>query len=277
MTNPAVEQPAAGDASLNVLDVRRLSIVYADEAGNERLVVDNVGFGLTAGERLVLLGPSGCGKSSILKAVAGFLPPRSGTISAHGRPVTGPGPDRIVVFQEFDQLLPWKSVLENVAFPLRVARGLSAPEARARAAEAVARVGLTRALDSYPHTLSGGMKQRVAIARALATHPDILLMDEPFAALDALSRQKLQRDLLTLAEETGLTLLFVTHDIDEAILIGTRLHLLSANPGRTIGTFETAQIGPEHLGSSSFASLAREVHRALFGTSEIPREAVHGR
>lgn len=252
------------DAAPPVLEARRLTLDYVTEAGSVR-AVENVDFSVGAGERLVLLGPSGCGKSSILKALAGFIPATSGTVLVRGRPVTGPGPDRIVVFQEFDQLLPWKTVRDNVAFPLRVARKLSRREAEARAEAAIARVGLTRALDAFPHALSGGMKQRVAIARALATDPDVLLMDEPFAALDALTRRQLQEDLLKLADELGFTLVFVTHAIDEAVLIGTRLHLLSPHPGRTLTTRDTAHLGLADMGTPAFESLTREVHTLLFG------------
>ena len=261
-------RPAAGGAP--VLDAAGLTLDYHTDQGVVRAVED-VSFTVNEAERIVLLGPSGCGKSSILKAVAGFLDPSAGSIQVRGRRVTGPGPDRMVVFQEFDQLLPWKTVIENVAFPLRVARKLSRKSARAKAAQALAKVGLAGFLDAYPYTLSGGMKQRVAIARALATEPDILLMDEPFAALDALTRRKLQEDLLTLAEEQHFTLLFVTHSINEAILIGTRLHLLSAHPGRTLATFDTAGFSFADLGSERFERVARDVHDLLFA----PEVRVH--
>jgi NitT/TauT family transport system ATP-binding protein len=254
----------ADAANAPVLEAAGLTLDYQTELGSVR-AVENVDFTFARGERLVLLGPSGCGKSSILKAVAGFLPPAAGSVMVEGRTVTGPGPDRIVVFQEFDQLLPWKSVVENVAFPLRVARRLSRKAAHDVAAVALGKVGLSHVLDSYPHTLSGGMKQRVAIARALAVEPDILLMDEPFAALDALTRRKLQEDLLGLAEELRFTLLFVTHAIAEAILIGTRLHLLSAHPGRTLATFDTSKLTFADVGSHEFETVARLVHDRLFG------------
>ena len=269
---PSLPLDTAEDA-VPVLEARGLTLDYATPAGRLR-AVEEVSFTVRARERLVLLGRSGCGKSSILKALAGFLKPASGTISLNGAPVTGPGPDRIVVFQEFDQLLPWKSVRDNVAFPLRVARRLPLKEARARAEAALVKVGLARALDAYPHTLSGGMKQRAAIARALAAEPEVLLMDEPFAALDALTRRTLQEDLLKLAEEQRFTLVFVTHAIDEAVLIGTRLHLLAAHPGRTIASFETGHLGLSERGTPAFEEVVREVNDLLFA-EDTGRDARH--
>lgn len=196
--------------NIPLLEVSALCVDY--ETGRaRRRAVENVSFTLDVDERLVLLGPSGCGKSSILKAVAGFLQPSSGRVRLRGRDITGAGPDRVMVFQEFDQLLPWKTACGNVEFPLRMARRMSKTEARERALAALAKVGLADAADAYPYMLSGGMKQRTAIARALAAEADVLLMDEPFAALDALTRRQLQHDLLSLAEELGFTLLFVTH------------------------------------------------------------------
>ncbi len=251
-------------SAVPVLEARSLTLDYLGDAGPSR-IVENIGFTIESGERLVLLGPSGCGKSSILKAVAGFLKPAAGIIETRGRKITGPGPDRIVVFQEFDQLLPWKTIRENVAFPLRVARKLGKAESLKRADAALAAVGLSRAADFYPHTLSGGMKQRAAIARALATKPDILLMDEPFAALDALTRRQLQEDLLKLAEELQMTLIFVTHAIDEAVLIGTRLLLLGGQPAHTLATFDTSTLGVEDIGSARFDGIVRDVHEVLFG------------
>ncbi len=259
-----------------VLEALGLTLEYRTDRGRV-LAVDRVDFAVGEGERLVLLGQSGCGKSSILKAVAGFLPAAAGKVRVRGRDVTGPGPDRIVVFQEFDQLLPWKTVRDNVAFPLRVARRLPAAVAREKAEAAIVKVGLHRALDAYPHTLSGGMKQRVAIARALASEPDVLLMDEPFAALDALTRRRLQEDLLALAEELRFTLLFVTHSIEEAVLIGTRLHLLSAHPGRTVATFDTAAFGFAERASPAFETVVAEVSALLFDGPAAPAaEVAHG-
>ena len=215
-------------------------------------------------DRFVLLGPSGCGKSTLLKAVAGFIPPVEGTITLDGVPVRGPGPDRIVVFQEFDQLPPWKTVLQNVAFPLRASGLLGRREAAERARHAIDKVGLTPFADSYPHQLSGGMKQRVAIARALAMQPRVLLMDEPFAALDALTRRKMQEELLALWEEVRFTLLFVTHSIEEALVIGNRVALLSPHPGRVRSEVNSHAFDLTSLGSRDFQAAAQRLHERLF-------------
>ena len=257
-----------------VFEVDRLTLDYTSSDGTVRAVED-VSLQAGEGERLVLLGPSGCGKSSILKAVAGFLKPTTGTIRVRGREVRDAGPDRIVVFQEFDQLLPWKTVRQNVEFPLRMEGKLARSEIRERTEKTLRKVGLERVLDSYPHTLSGGMKQRAAIARALVTDADVLLMDEPFAALDALTRRQLQGDLLELAEELGFTLLFVTHSIEEAILIGTKLHLLSPHPGRTITSLDTTDFGRGDLGSARLESLSREVHDLLFSPKASKADLEH--
>jgi NitT/TauT family transport system ATP-binding protein len=221
-----------------------------------------VSFDIHSEERVVLLGPSGCGKSTILKAIAGFMPPVEGRVTLKGSTITGPGPDRMMVFQEFDQLLPWKTVLDNVTFPLMNAHGLSASEARAKAEAAIDKVHLTRALHSYPHTLSGGMKQRVAIARGMAMEPDILLMDEPFAALDALTRRTCQDELLRLWEETRFTVLFVTHSIAEAIKIGNRILLLSPHPGRVKA--EIIDVDKVSATDGSAGRLEKQIHELLF-------------
>ena len=191
-----------------------------------------VSFDLYQSDRFVVLGPSGCGKSTLLKAVGGYLKPTEGSIRLNTAEVTSPGPDRVFVFQEFDQLLPWKTVRENIVFALTASGKLPRPRAEERAMHYIAKVNLTEFAASYPHTLSGGMKQRVAIARAMAMEPQILLMDEPFAALDALTRAKMQEELLQLWEETKFTVLFVTHSIPEAIRVGNRILLMSAHPGQ---------------------------------------------
>jgi NitT/TauT family transport system ATP-binding protein len=191
-----------------------------------------VNFNVLQSDRFVILGPSGCGKSTILKAVGGYLNPVEGAIFLNGKKVGAPGPDRVFVFQEFDQLLPWKTVKENIAFALTASGRLNRREADERAMHFIEKVRLTEFANSYPHTLSGGMKQRVAIARGMAMEPKILLMDEPFAALDALTRGRMQEELLQLWEDTRFTVLFVTHSIPEAIRIGSRILLMSAHPGQ---------------------------------------------
>lgn len=223
---------------------------------------ERVSFQVNKSDRFVLLGPSGCGKSTLLKAVGGYIAPSEGKISINGRKVTEPGADRMMVFQEFDQLLPWKTVLENVMFPLLVARKMSVAMARERAMDYIHKVHLSDFANSLPHTLSGGMKQRVAIARGMAMEPDILLMDEPFAALDALTRRRMQDELLQLWNDTHFTVMFVTHSIAEAIKIGNRILLLSPHPGRV----KAEVTGVEHASTEdgSAAQLEQQIHDMLF-------------
>ncbi|MDD2049608.1 ABC transporter ATP-binding protein [Pseudomonas putida] len=246
-----------------LLQVDNVSLEYRTA---QRVVraTHQVSFEVDKADRFVLLGPSGCGKSTLLKAVAGFIEPREGQIRLQGEAVHGPGPDRIVVFQEFDQLPPWKTVKQNVMFPLLASATLKRKEAEARALHYLEKVGLGGFADAYPHTLSGGMKARVAIARALAMQPKILLMDEPFAALDALTRRKMQEELLLLWEEVRFTLLFVTHSIEEALVVGNRILLLSPHPGRVRAEIHSHQYDLQSLGASDFQASARRIHRLLF-------------
>jgi NitT/TauT family transport system ATP-binding protein len=246
-----------------LLAVDKLSLEYRTP-GRVVRATHEVSFDVHAGDRFVLLGASGCGKSSLLKAVAGFLPPSDGEIRLDGRPISGPGPDRIVVFQEFDQLPPWKTVKDNVIFPLRATGTLGRKEAAERALHYLDKVGLAAFADAYPHTLSGGMKQRVAIARALAMQPRVLLMDEPFAALDALTRRKMQEELLALWDEVRFTLLFVTHSIEEALVVGNRIGLLSPHPGRMRAEINSHHYGLHSLGGTDFQASAQRIHRLLF-------------
>jgi NitT/TauT family transport system ATP-binding protein len=194
--------------------------------------VYRVSFNVLQSDRFVILGPSGCGKSTLLKAVGGFVHPVEGRITLDGTPIVKPGRDRVIVFQEFDQLLPWKTVKENITFALGTTKRFSRSEAEDRALHYIRKVNLSEFANSYPHTLSGGMKQRAAIARAMALEPQVLLMDEPFAALDALTRSNLQEELLQLWDEMKFTMLFVTHSIPEAIRLGNRILLLSVRPGQ---------------------------------------------
>ncbi|WP_425572717.1 ABC transporter ATP-binding protein [Paraburkholderia heleia] len=278
----ASERPAhtehtveAGRHSERLLAIENVSLEYRSR---ERIVraTQDVSFDVYGADRFVLLGPSGCGKSTLLKAIAGFIEPVSGSISLAGEPVRGPGADRVVVFQEFDQLPPWKTVAENVAFPLRVARKLSRAQARERALHHLDKVGLAAFADAYPHTLSGGMKQRVAIARALAMQPRVLLMDEPFAALDALTRRKMQEELLRLWDDARFTLLFVTHSIEEALVVGNRILLLSPHPGRARAEVNSHAYSHASLGGVDFRESVARIHRLLFETdseTEAVKEA----
>lgn len=220
-----------------------------------------VSFEVLKSDRFILLGPSGCGKSTLLKAVGGYIRPVEGSISLNGAPVSKPGPDRMLVFQEFDQLLPWKTVRQNVVFALTASGRLSGREADEKAMHYIDKVNLSKFADSFPHTLSGGMKQRVAIARGMAMEPDILLMDEPFAALDALTRVKMQDELLRLWEDTRFTLLFVTHSIPEAVKLGNRILLLSAHPGQVRA--EMNSDGQDRIGDDG-AALSGRIEEMLF-------------
>jgi NitT/TauT family transport system ATP-binding protein len=246
-----------------LLQVDNVSLEYTDGARIVR-ATHRVSFDVHEADRFVLLGPSGCGKSTLLKAVAGFIAPREGQIRLDGKAVSAPGPDRVVVFQEFDQLAPWKTVRQNVVFGLRAAGKVGRAQAIARADEALERVGLHDFADAYPHTLSGGMKQRVAIARALAMQPRVLLMDEPFAALDALTRQRMQALLLELAEQLRFTLLFVTHSIEEALVVGTRVLLLSPHPGQVRAELNAHQFDARSGASVGFQQASARIHRLLF-------------
>jgi NitT/TauT family transport system ATP-binding protein len=252
-----------------LLQVDAVSLEYRTADSIVR-ATHRVGFDVHEADRFVLLGPSGCGKSTLLKAIAGFIAPVEGEIRLAGRQVRAPGPDRIVVFQEFDQLPPWKTVLQNVAFPLTASRSLQRREALERARHYVHKVGLSAFSDSYPHQLSGGMKQRVAIARALAMQPKILQMDEPFAALDALTRRKMQEELLELWDDVRFTLLFVTHSIEEALIVGNRVAVLSPHPGRLRAEFNSHEFTLDSVGGASFQTAVKRLHDRLFETAPEP-------
>jgi len=229
-------------------------------------------FDVHPSDRVALLGPSGCGKSTLLNAVGGYIKPASGEIRFKGKPVTRPAPDRIMVFQEFDQLLPWKTVRDNVLFPLRCTGKRRGREAEEVADSYIAKVGLSRFAEAYPHTLSGGMKQRVALARGMAMEPDMLLMDEPFAALDAMTRQRMQDELQTLWRDTNFAVLFVTHSVSEAIRIGNRILLMTPHPGR----LKTELPSPgEDVVDESGMRLSQRIHHALFGAEAPVGEIEH--
>ncbi|UTY57650.1 ABC transporter ATP-binding protein [Massilia sp. erpn] len=255
-----------------LLRARNVTLEYRSE-GRVLRATDSVSFEIYGGDRFVLLGPSGCGKSSLLKAAGGFVAPAAGSISVGGQVVRGPGPQRMAVFQEFDQLPPWKTVKQNVMFPLLASGCAKRHEAEERALHWIAKVGLDGFADAYPHTLSGGMKQRVAIARALAMEPEVLLMDEPFAALDALTRRKMQEELGRLWEEARFTLLFVTHSIEEALVVGNRILLLSPHPGRVRAEINSHQFDLNSAGSAEFQAASQRIHKLLFGADAAAHEA----
>ncbi|MBH1962905.1 MAG: ABC transporter ATP-binding protein [Comamonadaceae bacterium] len=251
-----------------LLDVQGVTLQYKTR---HHLVTATcrVSFQVRRGDRFVLLGPSGCGKSTLLKGVGGFLKPVEGAIRLAGREIDAPGPDRMMVFQEFDQLLPWKTVRHNVMFPLLASGRLGRADAEIRAMKYIVKVGLEAFADAYPHALSGGMKQRVAIARAMAMEPEMLLMDEPYAALDALTRRKMQQELLRLWQDTHFTALFVTHSIEEAIIIGTRILVLSPHPGRVRAELNSVTQG---VGSPEFAALQARIEDLVFAGHAVEEE-----
>ncbi len=221
--------PVLVDAAvLPRLRVRNVGLVY--RARSRVVALEDVSFDVAPQEFAVIVGPSGCGKSSLLYLAAGLAEATSGTILLNGRAVEGPGADRGMVFQSYT-LFPWLTVRRNVEFGLR-RRRVPAAERSERVAHYLHEVGLDKFADAYPKELSGGMMQRVAIARALANDPEILLMDEPFGALDSQTRMSMQNLLLRVWEHTHKTVLFVTHDIDEAVLLGDRVYVMSARPGR---------------------------------------------
>jgi len=268
----AGEHPAAS-AVEPILDVDGVTLQYKTK---EHLITATfrVSFQIYPSDRFVLLGPSGCGKSTLLKGVAGYLKPVEGEIRLKGRVISDPGPDRVMVFQEFDQLLPWKTVKENITFALlNGGRCDTKPQADEIAREYIHKVKLDRFEDTYPHMLSGGMKQRVAIARGMAMEPDILLMDEPFAALDALTRRQMQEELLQLWEETHFTVLFVTHSIEEALIIGSRVLVLSPHPGQVKAELNAHHLGHTNVGDEAFAELQKRIHDMLFADRILEEEA----
>ena len=232
--------------------------------------LDTFNFSVSESEFIVVVGPSGCGKSTLMHMTAGLLHPTSGRVFLGGTEIKDPGPDKAVVFQSFS-LFPWKSVRENIDFGLRI-NGKSVAERRDLVARAVKLIGLDGFEDHYPRQLSGGMQQRVAIARSFVMSPRVLLMDEPFAALDALTRRKMQEELLRLWDDARFTLLFVTHSIEEALVVGNRILLLSPHPGRVRAEVHSQQFGLHSLGGVAFQQAAQRIHRLLFDApaSEAP-------
>lgn len=213
-----------------MIEISKLTKSFVGQDGSVVQALSGVDLSVRENEFLTVLGPSGCGKTTLLKTIAGLIPWNSGEIIIDGGPVRGPGPDRAMVFQNF-ALLPWATVLENVSFGLQL-RGVSKADRRRKAASLIEMVGLGGFESKRPNELSGGMQQRVGLARALAVEPQILLMDEPFGAVDEQTRRLLQEELLRIWEQTRLTVVFITHSMEEAVLLGDRVVLMSARPGR---------------------------------------------
>ncbi|UPJ98182.1 ABC transporter ATP-binding protein [Bradyrhizobium sp. 172] len=213
-----------------IIEIESVSQVFQTSARKDHVALSDISLAIEEGAFVSILGPSGCGKSTLLYVVGGFVSPTSGSAKIRGRIITGPGPDRGPVFQEF-ALFPWKTVLGNVMYGPRQ-QGVRTTEAEAQSRALIEMVGLKGYENFYPKELSGGMKQRVALARTLAYHPEVLLMDEPFGALDAHTRTRLQNDLLNIWERDRKTVLFVTHSVDEAVFLSDKVVMMSKSPGR---------------------------------------------
>jgi NitT/TauT family transport system ATP-binding protein len=229
-------RPSAGDAASTgepLIEVRGVSAGYENKRQKTRLIaLRDVFLDVYRGEFLAIVGPSGCGKTTLINMIAGFMKPLEGTIQVDGKTVTGPGPDRTMVFQDY-AVLPWRTVYNNVKFALENRHPHpSKAEMRERIGHALELVGLTGFEKSYPYELSGGMRQRVGIARALVSKPEILLMDEPFGAVDAMTREAMQAEFEKIIAQTGQTVFFITHSIDEALTLADRVVMVSHRPGR---------------------------------------------
>jgi NitT/TauT family transport system ATP-binding protein len=222
--------------------VRKEFAIRGENGGPARrfTALDDITLDVKSGEFLALVGPSGCGKSTLLDLLGGLEAPTSGRILLDGRPIMGPARDRGIVFQQY-ALFPWRTAGQNVEFGLDIA-GLKSKARREKALHYLDLVGLSAFADRYPHELSGGMKQRVAIARSLAYDPEVLLMDEPFAALDAQTRETLQGELLRIWRRTGKTIVFITHGIDEAVVLGQRVAVMTSRPGRIKQVIEVPEV-----------------------------------
>ncbi len=238
MTTTTAE-PAEGEASAPLISVRDLSVGYDVARTGKRLIaIEGVDLEVHEGEFVTVLGPSGCGKTTFMNVIAGLVKPSAGEVLVAGNLVTGPGPDRAVVFQDY-ALLPWRTVFDNVKFGLEMQKALRADGWRERVQEAIALVGLAGFEHSYPRELSGGMQQRVGLARAIVAEPRILLMDEPLGAVDALTREVMREEIEKLIAATGKTVVFITHSIEEAILLGDRIVVFKSHPGAIKEVIET--------------------------------------
>jgi len=247
-------------AAQDILTIRGVTKRFSVGDG-ELEALAPIDLSIPTGEFVCMIGASGCGKSTLLRIIAGFEEPTTGNVAMYGKAITGPGSDRGMVFQDY-ALFPWMTVRENISFGPRQ-RQLPREEIARTADEFVRMVGLERFADRYPNQLSGGMKQRVAIARVLANNASILLMDEPFGALDALTREQLQNELLQIWKRTGVTTIFVTHSVEEAVLLADRVLVMSAGPGRIDSDFRIDLPRPRDVSSPEFNALRRDIARRL--------------
>src|SRR5215471_9152271 len=265
---------AAAAPAIPKVALEGISFNYKTTTGERLLALNNVNLQVRAGEFLCIVGPSGCGKSTLLHIIAGLHRPSSGKILVDGKPVEGPGTDRILIFQELG-LFPWLTVAENVEFGLKI-QGVPKAEREEKIRRYLHLVQLSKFARSYTHQLSGGMRQRVALARALATEPDVLLMDEPFAALDAQTRDMLHDELERIWAETGRTIIFVTHNVREAVRLGDRVALMTFRPGRVKQEFNVDLPRPRHLEEVEVARTAREILDSLRDEINKSLEAEYG-
>ncbi len=257
-------QVAEGEGFIHI---NNLSKVYKRD-DNETVAIEDFNLEIKKGELISIVGPSGCGKTTILRMIAGLLEPTSGSIDIAGRPCTKPGPDRGMVFQDF-ALMPWRSVIRNVELGMEI-EGIPKAERRERAEKYLEIVGLEKFKDSRINELSGGMKQRVGIARALVNHPDVLLMDEPFGALDAQTRNLMQAGLIRILEKTDQTIIFVTHSVDEAVYLSDRIVVLTKRPAKIKEVVDVPWPRPRDRASPEFTALRKKI------LEELEKENVMG-
>ena len=243
------------------VQVSGVSKQYASEQGTVQALAD-VNFGVDSGELVCIVGPSGCGKTTLFRILAGLEPATRGEVTLNGTAVTEPTPNMGIVFQEY-HLFPWRTVRGNIAFGLEKAVGLDGTDREQRVQQLVDLVGLAGFEDSYPKSLSGGMKQRVALARALAIDPALLLMDEPFGAVDAQTRERLQAELLEIWQETGKTILFVTHDVEEAVTLADRVVVMGKNPGQINEIVSIDLARPRSRGDAAFGDYSEQVRSLI--------------
>ncbi len=257
---PEEERPVTEPVDPPVLQVRGVSKRFSTKR-SDTLALSNIDLDVAEGEFVAVVGPSGCGKSTLLNVVAGFEAPNEGEVLTSGTPIRGAGPDRVVVFQEA-ALFPWMNVRANIEFGLKLA-GVAKQERRNRAGEYLKLVGLEAFQRAFVHELSGGMKQRVQIARSLAVDPKILLMDEPFAALDAQTRDVLQEELQSIWQRTGKTILFITHNVREAVLLADRVIVMSPSPGRIKREISITLEHPRSPDSHAVVDLSADIREEL--------------